>query len=261
MHLSATCGEMHNKSFTVREVHMPNDDWGLRNLMLLGESSGEALKKSHVAVFGQGGVGSFATEALARAGVGELTLIDHDTVGITNINRQLCALRSTLGMPKAEVMAARVTDINPGCIVHPVTARYDACTREQLLSSRYDYIIDAIDLVSCKLDLIQSATGNGIPIVSALGTGNKTDPSALRISDISETHMCPLAKVMRKELRKRGITRHRVLWSPEERFVPDLLEEPPPGRRSVPASVCWVPGVAGLMLAGDVVMALTGKTR
>ncbi len=238
---------------------MPNDGWNIRNLALLGEGSAEKLNKSHVAVFGLGGVGSFAAEALARAGVGELTLIDHDTVGITNINRQLCAVRSTVGLPKAEVMAARALDINPDCAVHAMIARYHADARERFFRVNYDYIIDAIDLVACKLDLIRTALDRGIPIVSALGTGNKTDPSKLRISDISETHMCPLAKVMRKELRNRGVIHHRVLWSPEDRFVPEYVEQPPPGRRSVPASVCWVPGTAGLMLAGEVVIALCGK--
>ena len=239
---------------------MPNDDWKLRNLMLLGESSVERLKKSHVAVFGLGGVGSFAAEALARAGIGELTLIDFDTVGATNINRQLCALHSTIGAPKAEIMAARTLDINPSCKARPIVERYSADTRSQLLSTGYDWIIDAIDLVSCKLDLIQSALENGIKIISSLGTGNKTDPTALRITDISATKMCPLARVMRKELRKRGITHHRVLWSTEQTTAPESLEEPPPGRRSVPASVCWVPGIAGLMLAGEVAMELGGRS-
>ncbi len=232
--------------------------WNLRNIMLLGEEAAQTLAASHVAVFGLGGVGGFAAEALARAGLGEITLVDHDVVGETNLNRQLCALRSTLGRPKAEVMAERVLDINPDCRVHPVVARYHADTRQTLLAPRYDYILDCIDLVACKLDLIQSALQMQTPILSALGTGNKLDPSALRIGDISKTFMCPLAKVVRKELRARGIYHTRVLWSPEEAISPPQSEQPPPGRRSVPASVCWVPGSAGLMMAGDAVLSLTG---
>lgn len=235
----------------------PDDSWSARSRMLLGDDAVRRLQGSHVAVFGLGGVGSFAVEALARSGVGALTLIDHDSVGLTNINRQLCALRSTLGRPKAEVCAERVLDINPDCAVSPLVREYRAQEREFFFSRRYDYIVDAIDLVTCKLDLIRTALERGIPIISALGTGNKTDASLLRITDISETRMCPLARVMRRELRKCGITAHRVLWSPEERFVPESTEEPPPGRRAVPASVCWVPGTAGLMLAGDVILSLT----
>lgn len=235
------------------------EEWTLRNQMLLGIDSTEKLSKSRVAVVGIGGVGSFACEALGRAGVGTLTLVDHDVVGITNINRQLGALHSTIGRPKAEVMAERVRDINPVCEVNPWVWRYTADEREKFFASDFDYIIDAIDIVSCKLDLILTAHERNIPIVSALGTGNKTDPSLFRVTDIGKTENCPFARVIRKELRKRGITRHRVLWSPETAAEPLDMEQPPPGRRSVPASVCWVPGCAGLMLAGDVVMTLLGR--
>lgn len=234
----------------------------LRTEMMLGPAAMERLWKSHVAVFGLGGVGSWAVEALARSGVGALTLVDHDEVGLTNLNRQLGALHSTLGKPKAEALAERVRDISPDCRVTPLVARYDGEHREAFFSVRYDYIVDAIDLVSCKLDLIQTALDRKIPILSALGTGNKLDPGQFRISDISRTEGCPLARVVRKELRARGILHHRVLWSPERPAVTDQSgEAPPPGRRSVPASVAWVPSVAGLMMAGDVIMTLSGMKQ
>lgn len=233
----------------------------LRTRMLLGETAMERLARSHVAVFGLGGVGGFVVEGLARSGVGELTLIDHDTVGETNLNRQVGALRSTLELPKTEALATRVRDINPECVLHLKNARYDGAHREDFFQSRYDYIVDAIDLVSCKLDLIQTALERGIPILSALGTGNKLDPTQFRITDISKTEGCPLARVVRKELRARGILHHKVLFSPEPAHETDQCETPPPGRRSVPASVVWVPGCAGLMIAGEVVLDLAGIER
>lgn len=234
----------------------------LRTEMMLGEAAMERLWNSHVAVFGLGGVGSWAVEALARAGIGALTLVDHDEVGMTNLNRQLGALHSTLGMPKAEALAARVRDISPDCRVTPVVKRYEGACREEFFGGRYDFVVDAIDLVSCKLDLIQTALERGIPMISALGTGNKLDPSQFRISDISKTEGCPLARVVRKELRNRGIHHHRVVWSPELPAVTDQSgEAPPPGRRSVPASVSWVPSCAGLMMAGDVIMTLAGRNQ
>lgn len=229
----------------------------LRTEMLLGAEALQKLQRSHVAVFGLGGVGSYAAEALIRAGVGELTLIDSDTVSVTNINRQLYALHSTVGLPKAEVAAARCRDINPGAILHPIVGSYDAAHRENFFAD-YDYIVDAIDLVSCKLDLIEQAQKRGIPILSALGTGNKLHPELLQITDISKTSGCPLARVIRKELRSRGIHRLKVAFSPEEPHENTQLESPPPGRRSVPASVAWVPGSAGLLMAGAVIQDLTG---
>lgn len=216
----------------------------------------DRLAGAHVAVFGLGGVGSWCAEALARSGVGTLTLVDQDTVGVTNLNRQIQATRATLGQSKAEAMARRVGEIAPACRVFPVAERYEADTRERFFAADYDYVADCIDLVSCKLDLIETAIHRGIPIVSALGTGNKLDPAQFRIGDLSQTQGCPLARVVRKELRRRGIVHHRVLWSPEEPRCPEQREAPPPGRRSVPGSVAWVPPVAGLMLAGDIVLAL-----
>ena len=229
----------------------------LRTRMLLGADAMERLEKAHVCVLGLGGVGSWCAEALARSGVGELTLMDQDQVETSNLNRQAEALESTLGLPKAEAMAQRVLAVNPACRVHPVQGRYEVETREDFFAQRYDYIVDAIDLVSCKLDLIETALRRGVPIISALGTGNKLDASLLRVSDLSKTEGCPLARVVRKELRNRGILHHKVVWSPEEARKADQPEAPPPGRRSVPASVVWVPASAGLLLAGEVVMDLT----
>ena len=234
------------------------DDRFLRIQMLLGSPAMEQLAEVHVCVLGLGGVGSWCAEALARSGVGALTLMDQDTVDRSNLNRQAEALESTLGMPKAEAMAARVLDVNPHCRVRPIRGRYESASREAFFSVRYDYVVDAIDLVSCKLDLIETALARNFPIISALGTGNKLDASLLRVSNISKTEGCPLARVIRKELRARGIHHHKVVWSPEEARKPDQPEAPPPGRRSVPASAVWVPATAGLLLAGEVVMDLTG---
>ena len=222
----------------------------LRNEMLWGAEGQERLGAAHVIIFGLGGVGSYAAECLARSGVGELTLVDSDTVSVTNLNRQLEALWSTVGQPKAEAAAARIRDIHPEAVLHPVHGLYDAAHREDFFPAgcRYDYIVDAIDLVSCKLDLAETARRLHIPLVMALGTGNKLDPTLLRAADISETYGCPLARVMRKELRKRGILHQKVVFSPEQAVPSRRLETPPPGRRSVPASNPWLPAAAGLLL-------------
>lgn len=234
----------------------------LRTEMLLGRAAMEKLSRSHVAVLGLGGVGSWCAEALARSGVGTLTLADCDSVSPSNLNRQLVATRETLGRPKAEAMAERVSQLSPACKAVPFVYRYTPEDRETFFAGNYDFIVDAIDTVSCKLDLIQTALSRGIPIVSALGTGNKLDPTRFRITDISKTQGCPLARVVRKELRSRGILHHRVLWSDEEPLAPLPPDEaPPPGRRSIPGSVPWVPSCAGLMLAGDVVLSLTERER
>ena len=223
--------------------------------MLLGESSVEQLHRCHVAVFGLGGVGSYAAEALCRAGVGTLTLVDSDVVSASNINRQLYALHSTVGHPKAEVAAERCRDIDPDVVTHPLVGTYCAENRDDFWAD-YDYVVDAIDLVSCKLDLIEQAQQRRIPIISALGTGNKLRSDLLTVTDISKTSGDALARVMRKELRARGILHTKVVFSPEEPREPLALETPPPGRRSVPASVSWVPSAAGLMMAGEVVQDL-----
>ena len=232
----------------------------IRNEMLLGPRAMEKLKSSHVCVVGLGGVGSCAAEALARSGVGELTLVDRDAYSLSNINRQLGALTSTAGRSKAEVMAERVRDINPDCAVHPLAIHYDRETLDSFFDG-LDYIADAIDLVSCKIDLICRARDRGIPVLSALGTGNKLDPSRLEVTDLSLTRGCPLARVMRRELGRRDIRHMKVVYSSEEAAPCAPLEAPPPGRRSVPGSVPWVPPIAGIMMAGAIVMDLVGEAR
>lgn len=242
---------------------VPVDERFLRNEMLWGQDGQARLAASHVILFGLGGVGSYAAECLARSGIGELTLVDSDTVSISNINRQLEALTSTVGIPKAQAVAARIRDINPQAILHPIHSLYDAAHRDEFFPEgcRYDYIIDAIDLVSCKLDLLETARRLDIPLMMALGTGNKLDPSLLRIADISETYGCPLARVMRKELKKRGFLHQKVVFSPEEPAPAIQAEEPPPGRRSVPASNPWVPATAGLLMGSAVVRDILAKER
>lgn len=230
----------------------------LREAMFYGQDALDRLSQAHVMILGIGGVGSYCAEAIARAGVGQITLVDNDTVGLTNLNRQLCALHSTLGKYKSDVMAERIRDINPNCRVTSLPLLYQDDNKETFFSLEPDYIVDAIDLVSCKLSLIQTAKARNIPIISAMGTGNKQDPTRFRICDISETTGCPLARVMRRELRNRGIVHHTVLFSDEPAITPIPLEAPPPGRRSIPASLSWVPSCAGLMLAGYVIRDMIG---
>ena len=232
-----------------------NDQFS-RETLILGDDALLRLQNAHVAVFGIGGVGSFCAEALARAGVGSLTLVDDDVVALSNLNRQLIALHSTIGKPKAEVMAQRIHDINPACKVTVKNARYEAENREEFLSVSYDYIADAIDSVTCKIDLIVTAIDRNIPIISSMGTGNKLDPTQFTITDLSKTSGCPLARVMRRELKNRGIVHHTVLYSAESPRKPIL----PPGedapKRPVPGSVSWVPSCAGLMIAGYIIRQL-----
>ena len=234
------------------------DERTLRALMLLGGDAMDKIKNSHVAVFGLGGVGSWCAEALARSGVGRLTLVDRDTVGVSNINRQLCALDSTVDKPKAQVMADRIRDINPEIVTNCIYGHYEAADRERFFAD-YDYVVDCIDLVSCKTDLIMTCRERAIPCISALGTGNKCDASQLRIDDISKTYGCALARVMRKELKNRGVSHHPVVFSPEEPMEPAQYEAPPPGRRSVPGSLVWVPATAGMLLCQHVIMSLAEK--
>lgn len=236
---------------------MSGDGRFARNGMLLGEAAVERLRRSHVAVVGIGGVGSYAVEALARAGVGELTLLDNDCVSLTNLNRQLIALDSTVGLPKTDAAEARIHGINPDAVVHKLLVFFSAENKEALFSQRYDYIIDAIDTVSAKCELIATALERSIPIISALGTGNKLDPTRLEFADIYETSVCPLARALRRELRKRGVERHQVLYSREE---PQGVTNAENGR-NYPGSISWVPGCAGLMLAGRVVCELTSEYR
>lgn len=225
----------------------------IRTAMLLGPGALEILSVKHVAVFGIGGVGGFCAEALARAGVGSLTLVDDDTVSESNLNRQLVALRSTIGLPKTEVMAARIQDINPDCRVTILTKRYTEQNKEEFFSLRFDFIADCIDSVACKTSLIETATQRNVPIISAMGTGNKLDPTKFVITDLAKTSGCPLARVMRRELKLRGILHHTVLYSTEPALKP--LFQPDVGK-SVPGSVSWVPSCAGLMMAGHIIQTL-----
>lgn len=231
-----------------------------RTALLLGEAGVARLQGSRVAVFGLGGVGGYAVEALARAGVGCLELIDHDTISLTNLNRQLLATHATLGMEKSQAAAERVRAIDPGIQAVPRDLFFGADTLSQFDFSGYDYVIDAIDTVSCKLLLAQACQAAGTPLISSMGTGNKLDPTAFRIADISETHGCPLARIMRKECKKRGIRRLKVVYSPEEPLRPQgCTEAPPEGRRAIPGSVSFVPAAAGLILAGEVIRHLAGQ--
>jgi len=227
----------------------------MRAQMLLGESAMESLATSHVAVFGLGGVGSWCAEALVRTGVGELTIVDDDVFSETNINRQAGALYSTVGRAKTEVMAERLLDINPDLKLHSICARYVAQERERFFSD-YDYIADAIDSVSSKTDLLVTAVQRGIPVLSSMGTGNKLDASKLQLTDLAKTSGCPLARTMRRELKKHGITHLDVMFSTEEPIKPRELEQLPEGKRSVPGSVMWVPAVAGLRMAQHIVLKL-----
>ncbi|MBR4726338.1 MAG: tRNA threonylcarbamoyladenosine dehydratase [Clostridia bacterium] len=227
----------------------------LRSEMLLGASSTEILRQKRVILFGLGGVGSYAAEALARAGVGAITVVDHDTVSETNLNRQLCALHSTLGRPKAEVVRERLLDINPACRVTALQKMYlPACASEFALET-YDYILDAVDTVTAKLSLAVEARAAGVPLIACMGTGNKFDPMQFRVSDINRTSGDPLCRVMRKELRARGIDRLQVVWSPELPATPGHTSEQT-ARRQTPGSLPFVPGAAGLLMAGTVIQAL-----
>lgn len=229
----------------------------LREAMILGPDALDRLSHCHVIIFGIGGVGSYCAEALVRTGIGALTFVDNDTVGVSNLNRQIIALHSTIGRSKSDIMAQRALDINPKCCVTSLPHLYNEENKGLFFNgTAYDYIVDAIDLVSCKLSLIKTAKELDIPIISAMGTGNKLDPTQFRIADIAQTTGCPLARIMRKELRARGISHHTVLYSTEPPAKPLELESPPPGRRSIPGSVSWVPSCAGLMIAGHVVQSL-----
>lgn len=239
----------------------------IRTRLLIGDEPVERLKNAKVAVFGVGGVGGFCVEALARAGVGTLHLYDDDTVSESNLNRQIAALHSTLGQPKAEVMARRVMDINPSCQVKAIRMFYLPQNAHEVDLKQYDYVVDCIDTVAAKLDLAERCIALQVKIISAMGSGNKLDPTAFQITDISKTQGCPLARVMRKELRKRGIEHLKVVYStelPRSPIRPMEAETPVttdtrPGstaRRDTPGSISFVPAAAGLVLASAVVREL-----
>ena len=224
-----------------------------RTALLLGEEALNRLSSSHVLVFGVGGVGGHAVDALARAGIGQITVVDNDKVSPSNINRQMVALHSTIGRSKVEVMKERILDINPEAEVIAKEMFFLPENADEILFADYDYVLDCVDTVSAKIAIIEQAKKAGVPVVSAMGAGNKLDPSKFRISDISKTEYCPLAKVMRRELRTRGINRVDVCWSPEVPVKPSVSDGKP-----VPGSVSFVPSVCGLVMAGKVVTDLAG---
>ena len=245
-----------------------------RTELLIGKEAMEKLAHATVAVFGIGGVGSFTAEALARCGIGALALFDDDKVCLTNINRQLIATRKTVGHKKVEVMKERILDINPQCTVEAHACFYTADNAGEFDLSGYDYIVDAIDTVSSKLTLIERAGEAGVPVISCMGAGNKLDPTRFEVADIYKTSVCPLAKVMRRELKKRGIESLKVVYSREEAISPQETEElscksncicPPDTnrkctvRRQIPGSISFVPSVAGLILAAEVVKDIAGR--
>lgn len=247
-----------------------------RTQILIGEAAMEKLRRSRVAVFGVGGVGGYAVEALARSGVGALDLIDDDRVCLTNLNRQIFATRSTVGRHKVDAAAERIADIDPRCTVRTYKTFYLPETEDQFDFSQYDYVIDTIDTVAGKISLVLNAQAAGTPIISAMGAGNKLEPSLFEVADIYETSVCPLARVMRRELRRRGVEHLKVVYSREKPTRP--LEDMsiscrshcicPPGaertcveRRDIPGSMSFVPSAAGLIIAGEVIKDLTAAER
>ena len=228
-----------------------------RTELLLGPQAMERLRRARVAVFGVGGVGGYAAEALARSGVGTLDIVDHDVVSPSNLNRQIIALHSTIGQYKVDVARARLLDINPDMTVHTYTTPYMPQTAQAFALGQYDYVADAIDMVSGKIELAVRAQEAGVPIISCMGAGNKLDPTAFEVADIYQTSVCPLARVMRRELKKRGVTRLKVVYSRQQPIAP-AAGEPSDGRERAPGSVAFVPSVAGLILAGQVVRELAG---
>jgi len=232
-----------------------------RTELILGWAAMERLARSHVMVFGIGGVGSYAAEALVRCGIGAITLVDHDLVNETNINRQAHALHSTVGRPKVDAMASRLLDINPAVEIHRVSKFYSPDAAKDFFSGRTDYVLDCIDTLACKISLVTEAIQRKIPMISCMGTGNKLDPSRFQVSDISKTRDCPLARNMRKELRKRGIRHLKVVFSQELPVAPldavlhgAMLQELSPeaaSRRAIPGSVSFVPAAAGLLMAAE----------
>lgn len=232
-----------------------------RTKRLLGAESMEKLGRAHVAVFGIGGVGGHAADALVRSGIGEITIVDSDEVAESNINRQLIATTKTVGCKKVDVMKEHLTEINPEVDVHSYDCFFLPETKEQFDFSSYDYVIDAVDTVTAKLALVEACKEAGVPIISSMGAGNKLDPTAFEVTDIYKTSVCPLAKVMRKELKNRGIKHLKVVYSKE---IPleqieedDFVSDEKRSRRATPGSVAFVPSVAGLILAGEVVKDLS----
>ena len=239
-----------------------------RTEMLLGEQAMRSLAEARIAVFGLGGVGGYVCEALARSGVGAMDLIDHDKVSLSNLNRQILATEETVGAYKVDVAAERVHAINPDCAVRAIQTFYLPETAPQFDFASYSYIVDAIDTVSGKIQLVLAARTAGKPIISAMGAGNKLDPTAFRVADIYETSVCPLARIMRRELKRRGVEHLKVVYSTEKPHPlhgtqPDSSANTESGRyqKPVPGSVSFVPAVMGLIIAGEVIRDLTGNSR
>lgn len=226
-----------------------------RSELLLGENSIEKLSNATVAVFGIGGVGGFVVEALARTGIGNFVLIDNDQVSITNINRQIIATTKTVGKDKVDVMKERILDINPDATVETRNCFFLPENADTFDFSKYSYVVDAVDTVTAKLTIIEAAKAANVPVISSMGTGNKLDPTRFEVTDIHKTSVCPLAKVMRHECKKRGIKKLKVVYSKEDPVKSALNSEEklPEGRRSIPGSVAFVPSVAGLIIAGEVI--------
>ena len=234
-----------------------------RTQLLLGPEAMDALERARVAVFGIGGVGGYVAEALARTGLGALDLIDHDTISETNINRQIIATLSTVGRAKVDVMAERIADINPTCHVKAHQCFYLPQTAGQFDFTEYDYVVDAVDTTTGKLRLIEEADRCNVPIISSMGAANKLDPTAFEVADIYETSICPLARIIRKECRKRGVKALKVVYSkePERERFPDTSGEECTRRSGIPGSTAFVPSVAGLIIASEVVKDLVGAKR
>ncbi|UUV16313.1 tRNA threonylcarbamoyladenosine dehydratase [Clostridioides difficile] len=228
-----------------------------RTSFLVGDDGIEKLNNSNIIVFGVGGVGSFTVEALARAGVGNITIVDFDDVDITNINRQIPALHSTVGRYKVDVMEERILDINPNINIKKIRSLYNKDTSDEILTERYDYVVDAIDMVSSKIHLIETCEKKGLKIISSMGMGNKLDPTKIVVTDIHKTSICPLAKVMRKELRDRGIKKLKVVYSTEQPI--ELKKKVMNGRKVTPGSVSFVPSVGGLIIASVIINELLGQ--
>ena len=239
------------------------EDQFVRTELLLGSDAMRILGKSKVAVFGVGGVGGYVTEALARSGVGTFELIDRDVVSVTNLNRQIIATWKTIGRDKTEVMAERIRDINPAAEVTLRKCFYLPETADQFDFTRYDYVVDAVDTVTAKIEIILQAQRAGVPVISSMGAGNKLDPSAFEVADIYKTSVDPLARVMRRELKKRGVKKLKVVYSKEAPIKPlgQIEADPEAGRKDVPGSSAFTPSAAGLLIASEVVKDLIGWGR
>ena len=235
-----------------------------RTELLLGEAAMNRLKNARVAVFGIGGVGGYVCEALVRSGVGQFDLIDRDTVSVSNLNRQIIATEKTVGRDKADVMRERMLEINPDADIRAVKSFFLPENADEFPFDEYDYVVDAVDTVKAKIELILRSREAGVPVISSMGTGNKLDPGRLRVADISQTKICPLARVMRRELKKRGVESLKVVFSDEEPSAPErrissLDESPDAVRKDIPGSTAFVPGTAGLLIASEIVRDLISE--